>query len=198
MVAQGQICRLWPRRRNILLLSEPARKPGNVGLWLSNEFRLVFFSFLLFVKRYAEIPLDRHRLFHYDHAYVRVRMSFSLSSYSRGIILLQIRRQLVVLDTSLHALDRSLQELASFQSSPDLDHGQVCITQTACATLGTELSKNRQSPVVSQVSEITTLKSAMKTHPENRSRSGSKLRPIPSSSKILSTTLTKSPSSLTW
>jgi hypothetical protein len=38
---------------------------------------------------------------------------------------LDIRRELVVFDTHLDTFDASLQELAGFQASPDLQHGKV-------------------------------------------------------------------------
>ena len=106
---------------------------------------------------------------------------------------LYIRRELVVFDTHLHALDARLQELACLETCPDLDHGQITRLEKAAAALSAQLSEDWQctTPVSIDPRDIA------RTYPEKRSRSGSSDLPMPSRSKIESTTLTKSPSNLT-
>lgn len=56
--------------------------------------------------------------------------------------ILDIRRQLVVFDTHLNALDAGLQELPGFQASPDFDHGEIAGAQDGRTALCAELAED--------------------------------------------------------
>jgi hypothetical protein len=90
---------------------------------------------------------------------------------------------------------RCLQPTPCLQPSPNLEHRKVYTTpQHLRCTLRTKLSQNGQRARNNQQPSSPVLDV---TYPANKSISGSNCRPIPSSSKILNTTFTKSPSSLT-
>lgn len=55
---------------------------------------------------------------------------------------LNVRGQLIILDTHLDALDARLQELPRLQTRPDLDHRQVAGPQDGAAALRAELAED--------------------------------------------------------
>lgn len=79
------------------------------------------------------------------------------------MLTLDVRRQLVVFDTSFdlefvngkfsykldntYCLDGSLQEAARFKAYPDLEHREITTTNHRGAALGAELSKYRQRTI---------------------------------------------------
>jgi hypothetical protein len=62
-------------------------------------------------------------------------------------ISLNIRTQLIISNTQFHTLNTGLQELASLEASPDLQHGQVAGAQRRSTALSTELAEDGESPV---------------------------------------------------
>ena len=63
----------------------------------------------------------------------------------KSIVHLNIRRELIILDTHLHALDTGLQKLPRLQTDPNLGHGQVARPEHASAALCTKLAQDWQS-----------------------------------------------------
>ena len=70
--------------------------------------------------------------------------TFEVESWE-SIVHLNIWRELVILDTHLHALNTGLQELPRLQTDPNLGHGQVARPEHTSSTLCTELTQDWES-----------------------------------------------------